>query len=289
MKKNLVFISFFTILILWSTGFAETSPAIECREYNPVLKNGYETFSSIYPVALTKTAQKNHRNYCCKQHSDITPPQMDEYCVTNPTDDFVDSPWLFDHLVDVGFRYLDGVKDLQYDNTPTDVKGKEWREKITEIGSNPNGTIPLAIMSEYQKFRWDRNKDLEIIQSQKQSCVDSVVRFKKYNQERDTLPLTQKYFVICELSSCMSSNEKNALLPRCQNVARERILQEDTYVQAIAVKQWEQSIQTSFNGYARGYLNHTRLDKLLEKIVMMAKWFGFVDAKVPEMTRMCSA
>ena len=78
---------------------------------------------------------------------------MDEYCLANPTDDFLDSPWLFDHLVDVGFRYLDGVKDLQYDNTPTDVKGTEWRKKITEIGSNSNGTIPLAIISEYQKFR----------------------------------------------------------------------------------------------------------------------------------------
>lgn len=84
-------------------------------------------------MALTKAAQKNHRNYCCKEHNDITPPQMDEYCLANPTDDFLDSPWLFDHLVDVGFRYLDGVKDLQYDNTPTDVKGTEWREKITEM------------------------------------------------------------------------------------------------------------------------------------------------------------
>ena len=58
---------------------------------------------------------------------------MDAYCVENSTDDYIDSPWLYDHLVDVGFRYLDGVKDLQYDDTPTDIQGTQRREKITEI------------------------------------------------------------------------------------------------------------------------------------------------------------
>ena len=288
MKKNITLYVLLVFLIVWSSSFAQAPEAVECRVFNSVLQNWYETFLSIYPVRLTQTAQKNHRNYCCKYHDNITPLAMDAYCVENSTDDYIDSPWLYDHLVDVGFRYLDGVKDLQYDDTPTDIQGTQRREKITEIWSNPIGAIPLSILSQYKEYRWDRNKDLEIVQSQTQTCQDSVVRFKKYNQDRETLPLSQKYFVICELSSCMASNEKNALLPHCQNLALERTLQEDTYVQGVIVYQGEQALQTSFNGYARSYINHKRLNTLLEKIVTMAKWIWFVDSKVPEMTRMCS-
>lgn len=288
MKRIIVLFLLMIFSVHGSSSFAQTPEAVECRVFNSVLKNWYEVFPSIYPVKLIQTAQKNHRNYCCKYHSTVTPVAMDNYCLANKTDDYLDSPWLYDHLVDVGFRYLDGVPDLQYDDTPTDRKGTEWREKITEVWSNPNGTIPLSIMSQYKEYRWDRSKGPEIVQSQTQTCPDSVVRFVKYNEDRETLPLSQKYFVICELSSCMASNEKNAHLSFCQNLALERTIQEDTYVQGVIVYQGEQAIQTSFNSYARSYMNHNRLPALLEKIVTMAKWFWFVDSKVPEMTRMCS-
>lgn len=69
----------------------------------------------------------------------------------------------------------------------------------------------------------------------------------------------------------MASNEKNAHLSFCQNLALERTIQEDTYVQGVIVYQGEQAIQTSFNSYARSYMNHNRLPALLEKIVTMAK------------------
>lgn len=277
------------ILFFGSSSFAETSHAVECSKYISIPQNGYESFSRIYPKELFQTAIKNHSNYCCKYHSNIVPAQMKTECENNPTDNYVDSPWLFDHFVDVGFRYLDGIENLQYDNTPIDIKWAERREKIIELGTNPNGAIPLAILNDYKTYRWDRNKDMEVLQSQTQSCQDSIIRFQSYNQQRDSLPIAQKYFIICEMSSCMASNEKNTLLAGCQNVAIDRVVQEDAYVQSIVVYQGEQALNTNFSAYARSYVTHNRMTALLEKIVTMAKWLWFVDSKVPEMTRMCSA
>ena len=59
---------------------------------------------------------------------------------------------VFDHLIDVGFRYLDGVKSLQYEGAALDKKGTERREKINAYGENPNGAIPLAIMNDYTTY-----------------------------------------------------------------------------------------------------------------------------------------
>ena len=289
MKKILLW-SLIWSMALWSVTFGESTQAVECMEqYMPVVSTTYAQFTKIYPSSLLKIAQQNHKNYCCKYHNDLTSSSVDTFCADNPTTTYVDSPWLFDHLIDVGFRYLDGLEDLQYDGADVDTKAKEWREKIIELASDPNGAVPLQILSDYTTYRWNRKTDLNIVQSQDVSCSDSLQRFARYNAERDSLPLTQKYYIICELSSCMASNQKNTFLTVCQAAAQKRVLQEDDYVQWVLVYQWQQSLNTTFNAYARSYMNHNKLNTLLEKIVTMAKWLWFVDSKVPEMTRMCSA
>lgn len=279
------------ILIFGSTSFAETSTAPECGTFNKVVTSQYSIFTSVYPQSLITTAQKNHWNYCCAKHPNTTPPEMDQYCADNKlkAGTYADSPWLYDHLVDVGFRYLDGVPELQYEGAVVDTKWWERKTTISEAWSNPYGAIPLDIMNKYKTYRWDRTKSFEIMQSQQQTCPDSITRFEEYNRTWNTLPLAQKYFIICELSSCMANAQKNAFLPYCQQLAKERVINEDDYVQALLITQWQQALQTNFDVYARSYMNHQRLNELLVKFVTMAKGIGFVDNKVPEMTRMCSA
>ena len=77
------------------------------------------------------------------------------------------------------------------------------------------------------------------MESQQQTCPDSITRFEEYNTTWDTLPLAEKYFIICELSSCMAmaNNNKSAFLPYCQQLAKERVINEDDYVQALLITQ----------------------------------------------------
>lgn len=109
----------------------------DCR--NPlqtVFKGEYDKYQNIYPKALLDTAQKNLANYCCKNRSDKTTPDTDTYCKNNPTDTFAESPRLYDHLVDVGMRYLDGDADYQYAGAPVDANGQKRTETSRAFGED---------------------------------------------------------------------------------------------------------------------------------------------------------
>lgn len=113
----------------------------------------YEGFQSILPPSIVQIAQQNHKNYCCKHEWQSITDETLQYCKQNPTHTYVDSPDIFDHIIDVAFRYLDGVADLQYPGADLDAQGLEWRQKIQEFGTNSHGAVPLAILSEYTKMR----------------------------------------------------------------------------------------------------------------------------------------
>jgi hypothetical protein len=54
--------------------------------------------------------------YCCKYKKSYLIADQIKQCKNKFSDYYVDSPWLYDHLVDVGMRYLDGDVTLQYKN-----------------------------------------------------------------------------------------------------------------------------------------------------------------------------
>ena len=65
-----------------------------------------------------------------------------------------ESRFLYDQLVTVGFQRLDALYDQ--DIVPiNEVKATEWREKITELATAPDGAIPLEIVSSFDKYRYD--------------------------------------------------------------------------------------------------------------------------------------
>jgi hypothetical protein len=73
-------------------------------------------------------------------------------------------------------------------------------------------------------------EDFDIIDSSK-DCEDRIIKFDEYNQNRDTLSLAKKYFVLCELNSCMVNGQKNNRIAACQSMVTERIIGERNYVQ----------------------------------------------------------
>lgn len=269
----------------------------DCSVFNRVPRNGYAVFGSAYPQNLFETAIQNHANYCCSLYSnkDISQESSTSvkrefltYCEEHPRTDFAKSPWLYDHLVDVGFRYLDGIADLQYPNTLVDPQGQERTSRIQELGTNSKGAIPLVIRSEYLNYRGKKDFSTELMLSQSQSCEASLPRLREYDENWSTIPLAKKYLITCEIASCLANDEKNKLMAFCQDLTLERIEREDNFVQSIISEQWWASISNHFRDYALEYLTYDRMDNFLQKVVMMAKWLGFVDQKVPEITLMCS-
>lgn len=243
-------------------------------------------YTAIYPEQLIKTAQQHLIAYCCANKKEYIDNQ--NICKDTTSDTYVDSPRLYDHLIDLGMRYLDGDSNLQYPQAPLDKQGEERRKWVTEYGDKPTGWIPLELQTKYTQYRWTMIEDFDIIDSTK-DCEKRDVKFAEYNKNRDTLSLAKKYFVLCELNSCMVDSTKNNRISACQSLVTERIIGERNYVQWLLLHQSTLALATNFEAYALWYINHDKFTKLLEKIVMMSKWLGFVNNKVNEMTRMCSA
>ncbi len=246
----------------------------------------YTSYTSLYPQKLIDVAKEHITAYCCRYKKEYMDNQ--NICENITSDSYVDSPRLYDHLIDVGFRYLDGDNNLQYLQAPLDTKWKERREWITKYGDTPTGRIPLELTNKYTEYRGTMIEDFDIIDSTK-DCETRKAKFAEYNKNRDTLSLAKKYFVLCELNSCMVNSQKNNRISACQSMVTERIIGERNYVQWLLLHQSTLALATNFEAYALGYINHDKFTKLLEKIVMMSKWLGFVNNKVNEMTKMCSA
>lgn len=73
-------------------------------------------------------------------------------------------------------------------------------------------------------------EDFDILASSK-TCENRTDIFSEYNKNRDTLSLAKKYFVLCELNSCMVNGQKNNRISACQSLVTERIIGERNYVQ----------------------------------------------------------
>ncbi len=285
---------FILFLLLWFTWisswvFAQDAEIGDCR--NPlqsVFAWEYDKYQNIYPQALLQTAQKNLANYCCKNRKDKTTPETDTYCKDNHTDTFAESPRLYDHLVDVGMRYLDGDSTYQYAWAPVDVNGQKRTETSRTFWENVAWWIPLALTTEFSQQRGlDK---IDIVSASMSSCNDSKQRFKEeYNNKRNEIPLAQKYFIICEWSICLTEWNKTNRLNICQQLAQKRVDSEQEYVQSLLIQQWADALKINFDAYALWYVTREWFNNLFEEIINMVKWFGFVNSKVNEMTKMCSA
>ena len=80
---------------------------------------------SIYNKELTSIARNNLRSYCCKNKKTLI-IDSEIQCKNTLSETYVDSPRLYDHLIDVGMRYLDGDEKLQY---PDPISNKKSLDK----------------------------------------------------------------------------------------------------------------------------------------------------------------
>ena len=286
------YISLFTSICVCSSSYLLANNINDYGNCRNPDASWYLWYTNIYPSELVDLAQDNLKKYCCTQKKSYLSSSQIIQCKNNTSDYYVDSPWMYDHLVDVGMRYLDGDIALQYKtkngNIITDKKWKEWREFVSQYGSSPTWRIPLELQNKYTEFWGTMIEDFGILESDK-DCELRLSQFEQYDKERENLTLAKKYFLLCEITSCMVDRKKNNRIDSCQSLVTQRILGERDYVQWLLILQGTRALSTNFEAYALWHVNQDKFSWLLEKIVMMSKWLGFVNNKVNEITKTCSA
>lgn len=162
MSKKYILTRMISLILIYggvSRVVASDVPA-DCRpEFKRAVTLGqYYQYTNIFSPELRAIADHNQRNYCCL-HFPGANPANDTYCDTKKTSVFMDSPWLYDHMIDVGFRFLDGIPELQYNPNKipkkklVDKQAFEWRSYIETKMLNQEGSPSIELDQEYKK-KW---------------------------------------------------------------------------------------------------------------------------------------
>jgi hypothetical protein len=173
---------------------------------------------------------------------------------------YAHSPYLYDHLIDVAWRALDGTQALQYPGATLNAKGKEWRTFINEAGNLGQGTQPRLILETFRNQR---------IYSDSQTNLQECNTFQGIKTQ---MGLAEDYKAVCALSQCISQSilEGNGGIPNlsagrkvnpeivglraCQTLANQRFHQEVQLVKAQMMQTSSRMLKTVSNTYLNEYL-----------------------------------
>lgn len=298
MHRRIWSVFIFALFLLTSTGvFAQTSSSVDCTEYGFAKEEeGIKQYpgrvrASIIarwepnPVLFTdqdmQQAARYLIQYCCESISD------QEGCSgvsTSQGNYYPESPYIFDHLITIGMRKLDGIQEhcdqlgiSCQATTNYQIEATNRREKITEIAEDTEGYPPLQIESLFKDFRWTTDTFLE----------------------KDTL-LSNAYFKMCEeavsIRNAIGGNNNDTdrnltdwrgLKAICDDLVKKRYEMELQYVRTLMVEKWLQYMVQNLRSYFFDYYLENRMADLVDKYNMLYSCFVMV-LRYAERTKCCN-
>ncbi len=269
------------------------------EKVNPALivPNWY-SYNWLYDSQTIWTALQHLTDYCCIQWYIDSSRDICKWSEERVW--WAESPYLFDHLINVWFRKLDAYTDakLRY-NLVADNRWTEWQQELQKFNTPSNLATPENIIDIYNsdKFwrttNWSANeKDWFILDV---SCNDAKDR---YNQ----LSLYDRYKASCEIAKCLantttfaganSSKTSINLLQEnpeiCETIYSNRKNKETLSINQLATRVWIRTITSIVEQYTKNYFVWTRWQNLYEQRTNFDQWLTFVNRKVQEGTPVCS-
>lgn len=250
---------------------------------------GTTQYKTVLPIEAFNKALINLKAYCCTQAFQKDCSSGD---INNKPEHYPASAFLFDHLLDVAMRRLDGITWLAYnmDGDPKgvtpDPTGLDRRTKITEIANSANGTPANKIESLYTGYRTGHKyTDLGIVIS-------------GYNKNIATVSLGDKYDTICELvrdiynkttsgTIIWSITETNSFFNGCKNLVRERVKRETGYVKMLMVQKSNQVFTETMKAYTKKYFVEEKIMALWNLINKVKDIFKTIVQQAP-VSKTCS-
>lgn len=225
----------------------------------------------VFPKEVFNRAVDNLRAYCCDKYSD----NIIACKSANQVDDYPNSEYLYDHLLDIAFRRLDGFTWNYVYGMEPDIMWLEWRQFITKASKSITWDIAERIWVEYDKYR--------------------KLKYYKYDDNfllnynnLDSVSLTDKYYLICDiLQDLVNKNfiwrEKSDsdYYSKCRQLAYTRIENEDLYVKTIMIESSNQLLKSNFDAYLMKYFFQEKISSLKEKMVEFMNIFYTIFKQAP--------
>lgn len=208
---------------------------------------------------------------------------------------WVESNYIFDHLVDLSFRRLDAYIDpaLRY-NLDADTKWKEWQDLVTKFATPSNNTKPEQIIQAFSSYR-------PLVE---QAWTTYVYSSTCDIPNTDKLSLYWRYKAACSIAKCLSekrvlvtqnpSDETSAVRLKkeaniCDQLTSNRYEAEVSYMRQLVARAGIRTINNLVEQYTKNYFVWNRRQNLYEQFTSFNQNLSFVNRKIQEGTPVCSA
>ncbi len=252
----------------------------------------------IYPKENIQQALENLKGYCCQQGY-----KKDGFCKSVNVDAprWAESRFLYDHLIDVGFRHLDGITKESYRYplmADPDPQGNKRRTEIAKKALDPNGAIPLDIVNTFEEYRYDAEDGTKKPSIARIQHIDTNSNFEQamtkyaWDNYKD-FGLASKYYIACYsalfLNPAKAKNgTKKSTYEGCRRLANERINKEVTYVKVLEIEQGAHMLQKNIANYTAEYFVQNRMVNLVDKRGNLGTMFNYL-ARKTQGTHNCSS
>jgi len=194
----------------------------------------------------------------------------DQYCKGyQDKQKFPNSEYLYDQLLDVQLRRLDGNPDLAYGVT-VDPMGKERRDFINKAADTQDGTQAKTILDTYTTYR--TRKDIYVDDRTTAQYQNAIEQYKDST-------LADKYFNMCNIiSSTLQIGRKisvdDSVQAKCQALVNKRISDEASYTKLIMIKKSNELLHNSIQAYAQQYFVQDKIMTLLTLVNKIKSLFS---------------
>jgi len=299
MFKKIFIFSIFSLFSFWSVFAVDDCHIVEFDlnedSYNYWLGN-------LYPDAAIYQAMLNLKAYCCYSNLIYDKGTCDKD-KSKFQEIYPQSPYLYDHLLDVSLRRLDVVGNI-YDLSISDLDDKavEWRSYIVDdVAENANWNFAMWVENKFSEF-WADNPDYQKKFEQYNSAVyyslDNLIDISLLYSDAS---LYQRYEEMCWLNVSlyyilMSTFNKDSDLRlesdwfiRCRNYIVPKILNDEMiYVKAVVMKKSMQLLHSSINSYIYDYYGKNRLMHLQQNVMKLTDLFQTMAKNLSEWTNQCN-
>jgi len=289
MKKRIITGTILLLAIVGKT-FAHDCNLVIWNEIDAQVNNyqtNYRWYIKFLPVDAFKQALIHMKAYCCLNTISCTKEEKNNLPTTYP-----ESAYLYDHLIDINMRRLDGYAPLAYGLSP-DPTGKERREKINELAEAPNGGTAKEIEDKYVLYRTKKRNDsiprrYEVILNQYNTDIKTVSLLDKYDNLCNITKILYNKFQQTDNTIIWTTQDSKSYLNACRNIVEKRVKREDKYVKIVMVQKTGKLLDEVTKAHTKKYFAEEKLMKLRNLIVEVKNLFQDMVKQAP-VSQTCSS
>lgn len=282
---KIVWCFFVWILLVSNFSFADDDCILASA---PVSSSTWAPFSVALPYSNLTWAYEHLFSYCCSKNLF---PQGTVDCTKASPSVYLESPYLFDHLIDFWFRHLDLTS--AYSWQVVDSWAQVWYDFFHKYPTKP--LTPLMVQTQYKKSRSLTHTPL---------LQDEAWDIRNYLPLYSGFSLWDKYYNLCfvlkkwyEEILQPDSNKwpifiwdqytESSFYSKCMDLAEQKVWQELAFAQTSMAERSTNTLQNTIESYIVTNFVQDRLSSLLSKLKSVVELFVQVTTQAP-LQKYCS-